>query len=549
MNAIVYKNIIWFFALVLFCVFLAFLSQVNNQFIGVNVRSNLLFFLLIVLLSLDKTSLKNVFFKWGFVLITFYLFLYSFVLDGLTVLMGYSSVSFEFNVQWETLIDLFGSTNLRETKEYFSDHFFNITMVVLMWIFTSLVAIVGGTIFIRKSPFLMKTMPMYIALLLWMALYLFHGLAKETHLLPNLALGKIYYEQAKKQRNEYREGSRKSYELTQPKTVENMTVILVIGESTTRLNMGVYDYARNTTPFLSKNKKEFVIFEHAISTAFYTIPSLTRALTYSYQKDEKWYLSPNIVEVAKKYGYKTYWLSNQAMLGKHDTPIGFIGYQADKVVGINLSGLSGGRFDGDLLPIVKDAINDTSSKKLIIVHTMGTHGSYKKRYPPKFQQYLESDIVSENLKNKGVSDEIINSRADYDSAINYVDFFIASILGVVKDKMGKTPKNVYLVYFSDHGQDVGHFSKTSFGHSHSEAGYKIPLILWPKERLEKEFKAINENKKKLVGSDSINLVIGALLGVESKNDFKNNPLRLEYDRDEIELQNNKIISLKNMKDK
>lgn len=545
----IYRNLIWFFALIAFSAFLAYLSQVNSQFVGINVRASILFFLLILLLSLDKSFLKNAFFKWFFILMTFYVFLYSFVLDGLTVLMGYSFVNFEFNVQWETLIDLFGSTNLRETQEYVSDHFFNLASVVLMWFVTSLIAIVGGMFFIKHSPFLEKTKIMYVSLLLWILLYFFHGLAKETHIVPNLIAGNFYYEQAKEQRQAYRKKNKKDYSFSHAEELEDKTVIVVIGESTTRLNMGVYGYDRNTTPFLSKNKTELVVFEHAISTAFYTIPSLTHALTYSYQNNKQWYLYPNIIEVAKKYGYKTYWLSNQAMLGKHDTPVGFIGYQADKVVGINLSGLSGGRFDGDLLPMIKEAINEPVSKKLIIVHTMGTHGTYRKRYPKRFQQYLELDNVTKSLKNRGVTDEIISSRIDYDSAISYVDFFLDSILGLVAEKKSGNSEDFYLLYFSDHGQDVGHFSKTSFGHSHSEAGYKIPLILWPKDNIEKRFKAVSENKKRLVGSDAINLIIGSLLGIESKNDYKNNPLRLEYDRDEIKLQNNKIISLKNTKDK
>lgn len=43
----------------------------------------------------------------------------------------------------------------------------------------------------------------------------------------------------------------------------------------------------------------------------------------------------SIIDLARSAGIKTYWLSNQGMVGKFDTPVSAIGRKADKAIFLN----------------------------------------------------------------------------------------------------------------------------------------------------------------------------------------------------------------------
>lgn len=297
--------------------------------------------------------------------------------------------------------------------------------------------------------------------------------------------------------------------------------------------MGIYGYERATTPNLTLMQSQLVVFQHPLSTATHTITSLTRALSDCYQPEKQWYRYANVINIAKQLGYEVTWLSNQALVGTYDTPIGFIAKQADKVKTINYSGVSDGRYDEDLLPYLQKALKDPYAKKLIFVHTMGSHPAYVKRYPEVVQGFIVPDEVSREMQQTGFDDSIVQERRNYDSSIRYVDAFIADVIQLSKEEQKATKTPNFVMFFSDHGQDVGYYSHQRVGHSHAPSGYQIPLIMWPKQQLLQDFPAIAQNRKKLVGLDSLHLMITALLGGEIVSEDVNNPFSTKYDRKEL----------------
>lgn len=54
------------------------------------------------------------------------------------------------------------------------------------------------------------------------------------------------------------------------------TYVVIIGESTSSRNMGLYGYYRNTNPLLSEIKEELLIFEDVIAPHTHTITSLNK---------------------------------------------------------------------------------------------------------------------------------------------------------------------------------------------------------------------------------------------------------------------------------
>lgn len=245
--------------------------------------------------------------------------------------------------------------------------------------------------------------------------------------------------------------------------------ILVIGESETRDHMGVYGYSRDTTPWLSSQNKNpnFIIINQAWSCAADTVSALTYALTAKNQYnninlDEAY----SLIDIANAAGYDTVWLSNQVQYGLADTPITVIASSAKQQIWLHdkVGHLKDGRYldmpefyDGNLIPEL-DKIK-MSDRMLIVIHLMGSHNSYKVRYPENYEVYdTSSSEISKEDKN----------TAEYDNSVRYTDYVLEEIYKKVKD----VPEFKVMVYFSDHGEGIDEH----VGHDINRFNYQMTRI-------------------------------------------------------------------------
>lgn len=247
-------------------------------------------------------------------------------------------------------------------------------------------------------------------------------------------------------------------------------VVVIIGESLNRSYMGLYGYERNTTPSLSKlasdsTRDRLFVFNDVISPDVTTVPSLKKVLTNSTnQHPIPFEKSISVVDFFNKAGYKSYWISNQAPLGKFSTPISVISSAADSVYftafkkNVGDDGAPQGTFfDGELLEPFKSLIssNSDSKKQIYFVHLMGNHVNYEDRYPERFNFFKTKEPLSRNL---------------YLNSILYNDWVVSNLMKISKEN------NVDVVfYFSDHGDELGY--------GHSSGNYKrgmstIPFMVY-----------------------------------------------------------------------
>ena len=95
-------------------------------------------------------------------------------------------------------------------------------------------------------------------------------------------------------------------------------------------------------------------------------------------RQRKW--EPNyslsLVDLIKSAGVKTYWLSNQGMIGKFDTPVSSLASKSDETFFLK----KGGSFnstnfsDFDLLPKFAQVLeNSVQGKRFIVLHIYGSH--------------------------------------------------------------------------------------------------------------------------------------------------------------------------------
>lgn len=250
------------------------------------------------------------------------------------------------------------------------------------------------------------------------------------------------------------------------------THVVIIGESTSSVHMQLYGYKRETNPELNKLKNELLVYNDVITPNTHTIVALDKILTFSDFKKPNKKENSSIIQLANAAGYKTYWLSNQQPVGMHETVATQIGYAADYKYFLTTNNSSKSNYDKVILPKLNSILNDAHSKRIIFIHLAGTHSVYKDHYPEEYNYFT---TISDTLKTKK-ENKIINT---YDNAIRYNDFIVSEIIKKVKRKQ----TNSYVVYFSDHGDEV--YDTIDFaGHSEyhaTNAMYQVPFVVWLSE--------------------------------------------------------------------
>lgn len=264
---------------------------------------------------------------------------------------------------------------------------------------------------------------------------------------------------------------------------EDKTFVLIIGESLNRRHMSLYKYNRKTTPNLDKRDDIFV-FNDVVSAYSNTINSVLSLLSES-NLDNKKQQEQNIdiFDIFSSAGFKTYWLSNQPPYGIWENKITSLAKKADKYKFVNIASNSSkeailtASYDSKLFVPFRNILESDVCKKLIIVHLMGNHISYEKRYPNSF------NIFKGNTK----KEKII---AEYDNSVLYNDYVVDSLLNMINTYSTLNNKISSAIYLSDHGENV-YDEANQVGHSYAgklpKANVEIPFIVWLSDDFKKKY--------------------------------------------------------------
>ena len=296
---------------------------------------------------------------------------------------------------------------------------------------------------------------------------------------------------------------------------ENEIYVLVIGETARKHNFHLYGYSRETTPELEKIEN-LVPFSNAHSSATLTLQSLPQIITRAdpEQMDLE-FKEKTILDAFHEAGFFTAWIGSQnistAMI-KRLKPVADYTFFAK-------SDISSSQFyDGDVLKNIQEIINvKTSKKKLIIIHSLGSHFRYSNRYPPEFEKF-QPNISRSGYSNMSLDykKELINS---YDNSILYTDYFLSSII----KKLKKTNSLSGLIYLSDHGENLYDDNKTLFhgGEKPTHFEYEVPYLIWYSQKF-KDFypektHALNQNKDKKISSTATFFTLADFANIGYKN--------------------------------
>jgi heptose-I-phosphate ethanolaminephosphotransferase len=255
------------------------------------------------------------------------------------------------------------------------------------------------------------------------------------------------------------------------------TLVLVIGESTTRRHMSLYGYPRSTSPRLQAlraRSKNLTVFDDVIAPRPYTIEVLQQALTFANQEQPRRFPGePTLLDLMRQAGYKTIWITNQQTMNR----IGLLSVfprQADEIHYLNRSfQKDANQTDEVVLAPFARALKDPAPKKMIVVHLMGAHLEYQQRYPAEFARFDSREGAPPALDDK----QLAHFNA-YDNAVLYNDTVVTQLI----ESFNEAGAYGFLLYFSDHGEEVFDTPPHQILGRNEDAPtpgmYAIPFMLW-----------------------------------------------------------------------
>ncbi|MDR9498555.1 MAG: phosphoethanolamine transferase [Hydrogenovibrio sp.] len=263
----------------------------------------------------------------------------------------------------------------------------------------------------------------------------------------------------------------------QKQSDEPQTYVVVIGESMNRHHLQLYGYPRGTTPNLSERASQMHVFQDGVATFAQTTPSLSVALTQAdltngLHRSE----AISLMGIAKKAGFKTWWISNQQPMRVPTAPMAGLA-DVSAFISHDYAGVQNRRYDGFMLPYIKQALADPAAHKVIFVHLMGSHLQYSNRYPEDYPHAFEG---VEGIQAYRPANELSFIERDYineyDTSIHYTD----KVLGELLDQADKLKEPVAVSFFADHGEEI--YDVRDFkGHAPDAVTHNmvdIPFLLW-----------------------------------------------------------------------
>jgi KDO II ethanolaminephosphotransferase len=260
----------------------------------------------------------------------------------------------------------------------------------------------------------------------------------------------------------------------QGEAVDDVTLVVVIGESARSSNFGLLGYERPTTPFLAA-EKNLAAFK---GTSCNTSTKLSLACMFVRPQGvvDRGLQAPQVLEdtvfsVLKQLGYSTELFAMQSEVWFYNRLKPDF-YKIREVIAADTANRGKPVIDALLASELSNAMaKHHKGRHAIILHSKGSHFSYAERYPREFAKYQPECGGVDGACSKA---QLINA---YDNSILYTDTFLHDVMTRLADK------KAVLIYTSDHGESIDenrHFHATPKPLAPREQ-LDVPLMFWASE--------------------------------------------------------------------
>lgn len=315
----------------------------------------------------------------------------------------------------------------------------------------------------------------------------------------------------------------RSFSNTMTKSVDDIDVVFVLGESVRADHLELNGYDRQTTPLLNL-QHNLISYPNIYTPLTYTAISVPQILSNQSIDDLNKQDNTILYSILNKLNINTTWIGNQSLEKSYETII-----KENKniyLIDALHSVLSFKKHKDEELIKVFDSIAKEPGFNFTTLHMIGSHWYYDSRYSEKhkiFTPTTKGKFIKSSTK-----EELINS---YDNTIIYLDWFLNTI--IEKLKSSQTP--TLLIYISDHGEILGENNQWLHAQKH-KASTNPAMLVWYSDSFKAKFpektEALIKNKTENKNTDLIFNSILHLLKVEG---FPYNPNNSIF----IQNQNNK----------
>lgn len=271
--------------------------------------------------------------------------------------------------------------------------------------------------------------------------------------------------------------------------------VFVIGESSRLDHWQLFGYDRPTNPELSRSEHLIPITD-MVSPWPMSIGGVPAMVT---RKPPRMALSDtfeesSIVGPMREAGFDTWWLSNQSPSGEWNSPITVYANEAQHIEWLNLQ-----RYDSSLSDGLARAVHGSSGDLFVVLHMIGSHGSYDSRYPAAFKYFAPT--VQDGGQFDASYKDVTNS---YDNTIRYTDHVLNSIIYTLK----QTDAVTAMWYQSDHGETLPTATCSMTEHGHGfRYEFPVPAVFWYSDAYAQAFPdkiaTLHENAgKRTISSDT-----------------------------------------------
>ena len=310
-----------------------------------------------------------------------------------------------------------------------------------------------------------------------------------------------------------------------PVEFDDISIVVVIGESYIKSHSQLYGYELATTPNLCREENEgrLFVFDDVISSSNSTSIAMRNILCCNNSSaDEQWYDYPNFMTIFKQSGYNVYFWSNQVDFAKKETFSftlnSFLYNSKICEFAYTKRNLQSYKFDEDLIKSFSDSINYSLNKhNLIIFHLNGQHHDVRERFPSDKFKHFNADSINRDEPYLGIAEK--EYIADYDNATLYNDYVLHKIIEEFRNS------NSILIYLSDHGEEVYDY-RNQKGRDQGpltanklKYQYEIPFMVWCsdiyKEKYREKVNAIKNAVNRPFISDNLCNMLFNLGGIET----------------------------------
>ncbi len=285
-------------------------------------------------------------------------------------------------------------------------------------------------------------------------------------------------------------------------------VLVIVLDAVRASDLSLYGYARSTTPYLDRLAASSVVFDNAISTAPWTLPSHASMFTghYPHEMSADWEVPldnsyPTLAEILRDRGYITAGFVANQLYGVREFGLsrGFVHYVSRK---LNFGGVMetsrlsshtsfvavrinrrthtysrpGRRNAADINRNLLDWLPKQGGRPFFVfVNYFDAHEPYSPPAPYDMK-FLRTEPPTRRSRDQRLTKaETQGMRDAYDGAIAYVDAQLDVLLKEL-ERRGQL-SNTLVVVTADHGEEFGEHGWVSHGNGLNLPVLHVPLLI------------------------------------------------------------------------